>query len=376
VRIVVAPDKFKGSLTAREAGNAMARGLARAFPGASIDVVPVADGGDGTAQALVDALGGSFVESTVRGPDGKDVDAAYGALPDGRAVIELARASGLALVAPGENDALLASTYGTGQLISAALAGGCTRLILAIGGSATTDGGAGALAALGARFLDARGAEIGPGGESLAQLDTIETRELDQSLKGVEILIASDVDNPLLGRRGTAAVFAPQKGASPADVATLERSLTQFADVVERHIGVRMRDVPGAGAAGGIGFGFLALAGARLQPGAELVLDTINFTGRIAGADLVFTGEGRIDRQTLAGKAPYAVARAAGKRHIPVAAIAGSIDCSAADLAELGFATAISIVAGPITLDEAVVRAAPLTEDATERLGRAIALTL
>ncbi len=376
MRIVVAPDKFKGSLTAREAGNAMARGLARAFPGASIDVVPVADGGDGTAQALVDALGGSFVESTVRGPDGKDVDAAYGALPDGRAVIELARASGLALVAPGENDALLASTYGTGQLISAALAGGCTRLILAIGGSATTDGGAGALAALGARFLDARGAEIGPGGESLAQLDTIETRELDQSLKGVEILIASDVDNPLLGRRGTAAVFAPQKGASPADVATLERSLTQFADVVERHIGVRMRDVPGAGAAGGIGFGFLALAGARLQPGAELVLDTINFTGRIAGADLVFTGEGRIDRQTLAGKAPYAVARAAGKRHIPVAAIAGSIDCSAADLAELGFATAISIVAGPITLDEAVVRAAPLTEDATERLGRAIALTL
>jgi glycerate kinase len=376
VRIVVAPDKFKGSLTAREAGNAMARGLARAFPGAIIDVVPVADGGDGTAQALVDALSGTFVESTVRGPDGNDVRAAYGSLPDGRAVIELARASGLALVAPGQNDALHASTFGTGQLLAAAIAGGSTRVILAIGGSATSDGGAGALQALGARLLGASSKEIGPGGAALATLETVETAALDRSLKGVEILIASDVDNPLLGRRGTAAVFAPQTGASPADVATLERALSHYADVVERHVGVRMRDVPGAGAAGGIGFGFLALAGARLQPGAELVLDTINFASRLAGADLVITGEGRIDRQTLAGKAPYAVARAAAKRHIPAAAIAGSLDCSAADLAELGLVTAISLVAGPVTLAEAVVRAAPLTEDAAERLGRAIALTL
>ncbi|HLJ83131.1 MAG TPA: glycerate kinase [Candidatus Eremiobacteraceae bacterium] len=376
MRIVIAPDKFKGSLTAREAGNAMARGLARAFPGATIDVVPVADGGDGTAQALVDALGGNFVESTVRGPDGKDVRAAYGALPDGRAVVELARASGLALVAQGKNDALQASTFGTGQLIAAALEGGCKRLILAIGGSATTDGGAGALAALGARFLDASGKEIGSGGAALTKLETIQTTELDQRLKDVEILIASDVDNPLLGRRGAAAVFAPQKGASPADVAALEGALTKFADVVERHTGARMRDVPGAGAAGGIGFGFLALAGARLQPGADLVLDAINFAGRVAGADLVITGEGRIDRQTLEGKAPYAVARAAGKRHIPAVAIAGSLDCSAADLAELGLATAMSIVVAPITLEEALVRAAPLAEDAAERLGRAIALTL
>jgi glycerate kinase len=376
LRIVVAPDKFKGSLTAREAGNAMARGLARAFPGATIDVVPVADGGDGTAQALVDALGGTFVESTVRGPDGKDIRAAYGKLPDGRAVIELARASGLELVAEGKNDALRATTFGTGQLIAAALTAGSTRLILAIGGSATTDGGAGALAALGAHFLDAHRAEIGPGGAALAALETIDTTELDKRLTGVEILIASDVDNPLLGRRGTAAVFAPQKGASPPDVATLEHALTQFADVVERHIGAKMRDVPGAGAAGGIGFGFLALAGARLQPGAELVLDAINFSGRLAGADLVITGEGRIDRQTLAGKAPYAVARAAGKRHIPVAAVAGSLDCTASDLAELGLATAMSTVPGPMTLDDAVMRAAPLAEDAAERLGRAIALTL
>ncbi len=376
MRIVVAPDKFKGSLTAREAGSAMARGLARAFPGAIIDVVPVADGGDGTAQALVDALGGKFVEATVHGPDWQPVGAAYGALPEGRAVIELARASGLALMPSGRNDALRATTYGTGQLIAAAIAAGNTRVILAIGGSATTDGGSGALAALGARFLDAGGTEIQRGGEALAELQTVDTRALDERLKGVEIVIASDVDNPLCGRRGTAAIFAPQKGASPADVSTLERAMSHYADVIERHAGAKMRDVPGAGAAGGVGFGFVALAGARLQPGAELVLDAVGFSNRLAGADLVVTGEGRIDRQTLAGKAPYAVARAAAKRHIPAVAVAGSIDCAATDLAELGFASAMSIVRSPITLEDAIASAAPLTEDAAERLGRAIALTL
>lgn len=376
MRIVVAPDKFKGSLTAREAGVAMSRGLARAFPGAVIDVIPVADGGDGTAQALVDALGGTFEQADVIGPDGAQVRAAYGALPDGRAVIELARASGLAMVPAGGNDALRATTFGTGQLIDAAIQRGSRRLILAIGGSATTDGGAGALTALGARFLTSGGTAIERGGAGLAELQSIDVRELRKRLDGVEIVIACDVDNPLCGRRGAAAVFGPQKGASPDDIGALDRALSHYADVVERDVGAKLRDVPGAGAAGGIAFGFMALAGARLQAGADLVLDAVGLAAKIQGADLVVTGEGRIDRQTLSGKAPYAVARAAAKRRIPAVAIAGALDCSAADLAELGLASAVSIVRSPLTLEEAKMQAAALTEDAAERLGRAIALDL
>ena len=353
----------------------MARGLARAFTRAKIEVVPVADGGDGTAEVMADALGGKVVTCDVQGPDGAPVAATYASLPQGRAVIELARASGLALV-PGKNDPLTASSFGTGQLIGDALAAGAKNIILAIGGSATNDGGAGALTALGATFSDAAGNALAPGGAALAGLDTLDIGRLTSTLRGVSLEIASDVANPLCGPNGATAVYGPQKGASPSDVRILDAALSHYADVVERSIGARLRDVPGAGAAGGVGFGFLALAGARLRPGAELIFEALAFDKRIEGADLIVTGEGKLDRQTLSGKAPFAVAQA-GRRHgIPVVAIVGSLICTAGDLEELGLKTAVSILREPMTLEEASRGAEPLIEDVAERLGRALALDL
>jgi glycerate kinase len=372
VRIVIAPDKFKGSMTARAAGDAIARGMARAFPNAELDVVPVADGGDGTAEVLVDALGGKLVARDVMGPDGATVAATYGALPDARAVIELARASGLALIAPGQNNPLTATTYGTGQLIAAAVDAGAKSIILAIGGSATNDGGTGALAALGARFLNADGMQLAAGGAALAKLAGIELDPLVARLRGISIDIACDVANPLCGPNGASAIYGPQKGAGPQEVRLLDSALSQFADVAERLIGARLRDVPGAGAAGGAGFGFMALAGARLRPGAELILEALAFDRRLEGADLIVTGEGRLDKQTLAGKAPFAVARAGRRRGIPVVAVAGSLGCSADVLEEIGLSSAVSIISEPMTLAEATLRAAPLTEDAAERLARSM----
>jgi glycerate kinase len=325
---------------------------------------------------LVDALGGTLVTCEVQGPSGASVAATYGSLPDARAVIELARASGLALVAPGKNDSLTASTYGTGQLIAAALAAGAKSVILAIGGSATNDGGAGALAELGATFSDAAGKPLAPGGAALADLASIDIAPIAARLRGIAFDIACDVANPLCGPNGASAVYGPQKGASPQDVRLLDGALAHFADVVERAIGARLRDVPGAGAAGGVGFGFMALAGARLRPGADLILDALSFESRLEGADLLVTGEGRLDRQTLAGKAPYAVAKAGRGRGIPVVAVVGSLGCAAADLEELGLMSAVGILKEPMTLEEAMSRAAALTEDAAERLGRAIALRL
>ena len=359
MRIVVAPDKFKGSLTARAAGEAIARGLARAFLGAKIDVVPVADGGDGTADVLVHALGGKLVTAEVMGPDGVTVAATYGSLPEARAVIELASASGLALIAPGKNDPLTATTYGTGQLIADAIDAGAKKIILAIGGSATNDGGSGALAALGARFTDAAGKPLAPGGAALADLAGIDTHPLAARLRGISIDIASDVANPLCGPNGASAIYGPQKGASPQEVQHLDAALAHYADIVERSIGTRVRDVPGAGAAGGVGFGFMALAGARLRPGADLIFEALAFDHRLEGADLVVTGEGRIDKQTLAGKAPYAVAQAGRRRGIPVVAVAGSLGCTSDVLEEIGLSSAVCILNEPMTIAEATLRAAP-----------------
>lgn len=350
----------------------MARGLARAFPDAAFEVLPVADGGDGTADVLVDALGGTLVKCEVTGPDGASVSATYGSLPEARAVIELARASGLALIASGENDPLTATTYGTGQLIGAAIDAGTKSIILAIGGSATNDGGTGALAALGARFTDAAGKTLAPGGAALATLASIDIAPLAARLRGVSLDIACDVANPLCGPNGASAIYGPQKGAGPQEVRLLDGALAHFADIVEESIGARLRDVPGAGAAGGAGFGFMALAGARLRPGADLILEALAFERRLDGADLIVTGEGRLDKQTLSGKAPFAVAQAGRRRGIPVVAVVGSLGCTADVLEEIGLSSAVSIINEPMTLAEATLRAAPLTEDAAERLGRAL----
>lgn len=370
MRILVAPDKFKGSMTGREAGDAMRAGLLRVWPSAQIDVVPVADGGDGTATALLDAVGGRRIERSVQRPDGKPVNASFVLLSDGETgVVELAAASGLALMPSGSNDPITATTFGTGELIAAALDAGAHRVILAIGGSATNDAGAGALSALGVRFLDASGSELPRGGAALARLDSIDDSALSKRLNGASIEIACDVDNPLVGPNGASAIYGPQKGASPEDVRVLDAALTHFADIVAKKTGADVRNVPGGGAAGGIAGGFLALAGAKLDHGADLVFELVGFDNRLEGASLVVTGEGRLDRQTLAGKAPFAVAKAAHERSIPVAAVAGTVDLRGDDLEKLYLLAAEPLVTGKPSEDD-MRRARELTTDAAERLAR------
>lgn len=370
MRILVAPDKFKGSMTGREAGDAMRAGLLRVWPSAQIDVVPVADGGDGTATALLDAVGGRRIERSVQRPDGKPVNASFVLLSDGETgVVELAAASGLALMPSGSNDPMTATTFGTGELIAAALDAGAHRVILAIGGSATNDAGAGALSALGVRFLDASGSELPRGGAALARLDSIDDSALPKRLYGASIEIACDVDNPLVGPNGASVIYGPQKGASPEDVRVLDAALTHFADIVAKKTGADVRNVPGAGAAGGIAGGFLALAGAKLDHGADLVFELVGFDNRLEGASLVVTGEGRLDRQTLAGKAPFAVAKAAHERRIPVAAVAGTVDLRGDDLEKLYLLAAEPLVTGKPSEDD-MRRARELTTDAAERLAR------
>ncbi len=355
----------------------MALGLARALPDAQLSIVPVADGGDGTAETIVQTLGGDMRTATVRGPDGKPVQARFGmvGLAD-LAVVELAQASGLALIPAGHNDPLTATTYGTGELIAAAIDAGARRIILAIGGSATNDAGTGALSALGARFLDDAAQPLPAGGAALARLARIDVSALEQRLAGVSIEIASDVRNPLCGPAGASAVYGPQKGASPEDVRLLDAALRHFADIAASTVGADVRDVPGAGAAGGAGAGFLALAHATLRPGAQLVLEILDFARHLEGVALVVTGEGKLDRQTLAGKAPYAVAQAAKDKGIPAIAIAGSVAVSAQDLEQASIVLALPICPGPMTADEAMQRAAELVADTAERLGRALALRL
>ena len=352
----------------------MQTGFRRVFPDATYRLVPVADGGDGTLEALVDALHGRAIDVEVTGPDGRRLRAAYGLLGDGKtAIVEMARASGLALMPAGTNDPMTATSKGTGELIAAALDAGARRILVAIGGSATNDAGTGALAALGARFLDASGNELPPGGAALSGLSRIETRELDERLNGVTLEIASDVRNPLCGPNGASAVYGPQKGASPEDVRQLDAALAHFADVAAQTTGADMRQIPGAGAAGGFGGGFLALAHAVLRPGAELVLDVVDFQRQLEGADLVVTGEGRLDRQTLNGKAPYAVAAAARAQHIPVVAIAGAVDLPESELEASGIRKVIAAAPPGMPEDLAMGHAAELTERAAAGLASLIA---
>src|ERR1022692_113272 len=342
MRIMVAPDKFKGSATAAEVARAIAAGL-RAGRG-DLDVVelPVADGGDGTVAAAVGA-GFSPVQVRAAGPTGAPVQATF-AVRGSTAVIELAEVVGLRQLPGGELAPLTASTYGLGQVIAAALDAGVGTIVLGIGGSASTDGGAGMLQALGALLTDGQGRSLGPGGAALSELARIELAGLDRRLADVRFLVASDVDNPLLGRSGAAAVFSPQKGASPAQAALLERALARWAELTASATKLDLAAAPGVGAAGGAGFAALAYLGAELLPGIELVLELIGFDAALTGAGLVITGEGRLDAQSLSGKAPVGVARAAARHGIPVAAVAGQVLLTDAELAAAGFAAAFSLV--------------------------------
>jgi glycerate kinase len=328
VRVLVAPDKFRGTLTASEVARAIARGWRRARPRDHVEEVPLADGGEGTLDALVDALGGERLTVSVTGPVGDPVAAEYGVAEaaDGTgrsAIVEMARASGLQLVPAARRDPTVTTTRGTGQLILAACSRRPGTVIVCIGGSATNDGGAGMAQALGVRLLDAAGGELGPGGAALASLDRIDAGGLDDGVRGRRFVVATDVDNPLVGPEGASAVYGPQKGATPADVALLDAGLERYADVIRRDLGVDVRDRPGAGAAGGLGAGLMAFLGAEVRPGVEVVMEAVGFARRLARADLVITGEGKLDRQSLHGKTPAGVLAAARSSGTPVLIVCG-----------------------------------------------------
>jgi len=355
MRVVCAPDSFKESMTALVAAEAMAEGVRRVVPGADCVVVPMADGGEGTVEALQDALGGSPVSVGVHDALGRPATAAYTYVQERRlAVIELAAASGLELIDVADRDVLRASTFGSGELIRDALDRGARRFIVGIGGSATNDAGAGLFAALGVRFLDASGAELPAGGAALARLTSVDLSGLDPRIAEAEFEVAVDVDNPLLGARGASRVFGPQKGATEADVAFLDRALGQWADVVEPAVGRAVRDLPGAGAGGGVGAGFAALTRATLRPGVQIVIDAVRLGELVTGADLVLTGEGRIDVQTLSGKTPWGVAQVAIEAGVPVVVLGGSVAPEARALLDRGVTALLSITRGATTLPAAL----------------------
>jgi glycerate kinase len=373
MRIVVAPDSFKGSLTAAEAGAAMARGVRTAVPDAHVIEVPMADGGEGTVDALVAGTGGRIITCTVTGPLGTSVESRFGLLGDGEtAAIEMAAASGLLLVPRDQRDPRLTTTYGTGELIRKALDLGVKRIVCGIGGSATNDGGAGMIMALGARLLKADGTPIGFGGAALLDLDSIDTSGLDPRLADTELLVACDVDNPLCGPRGASAIYGPQKGATPEIVTLLDGALGHMADIMARDLGRDTRHTPGAGAAGGLGNGLLGFLGASLRPGIEVVMEAVRLDDLLNGVSLVVTGEGRTDGQTLAGKVPMGVARRAALQGIPAIVVSGAVTPDADALLEHNIAALLSICDEPMILDEAMAHAAELLERATARALRLV----
>ncbi len=371
MKIVVAPNALKGSLDAAEAAEAMCLGISRALPDAEIQTIPVADGGDGLIKALAAPLAAERINHTVTGPLGTPTKAVFLYAAERRlAIIEMAQASGLALLEPAQLDALSASSIGTGQLIGAALDRGCKHIVLGIGGSATTDGATGLATALGIHFENEKGERISTSGANLHHIQHIDFSELDNRLLDVRLEVACDVDNLLLGDQGAAHVYAPQKGASPDEVHQLEDGLRHLSGLLEKHTGRDISSLPGGGAAGGAGAGLVALFGATLKPGAQLVLELLEVEQAIEQADLVLTCEGQLDYQTRFGKAPAAVASLAQKYRVPCIAIAGSLDESAYRLHDAGFDALFSLCPGPVSLQQAVENAARYLAQTTEQVIR------
>lgn len=352
MKIVIASDSFKGSLSSAEVAGAVAESIRSVNPSVEVVCASVADGGEGTVDSLLASCGGEKVTITVSDPLLRPIQASYGLLPNGTAMIEMSSASGLPLLAPGERNPVLTSTRGTGELVADALSRGCTRILMGIGGSATNDAGTGMLTALGYRFLDADGNPLPGIGASLGSIVSVDDSAVPDEVRNAEFRIACDVDSPFCGPRGAACVFARQKGADDAMIDTLDRGLSSFAEKIAC-IGVDVREVPGAGAAGGLGGACLAFLNARLVPGVEMVLDAIGFDALLEGADLVITGEGRMDSQTLAGKTPCGIMKHAVRRGIPVAAICGS--CMDRDLLlSAGFASISEVTPEGMPLEEAM----------------------
>ena len=372
MRIVVAPDKLKGSLNAVRAAHAIARGVEAALPDALIDEVPMADGGEGTVEALVAATGGTFRTARVAGPLGDPIDARFGLSGDvGTAFVEMAAASGLILLPERRRDPSRTTTRGTGELVRAAIDAGVDRIVVGIGGSATNDGGAGMAQALGIRLLDAQGRDLEPGGGPLETLDRIDASGRDPRLESVRIAVACDVRNPLCGPSGASAIYGPQKGADPALVGRLDRNLGRLAAIIRRDLGVDVLEVPGAGAAGGLGAGLVAFAGGILEPGVDLVIRAVGLDDRLQTADLCLTAEGALDAQTAHGKTVAGVARAAQNQGCPVIALAGSITPDARLVLDAGVSAYFGICPGPITLGQAIADAESLIEAAAEQVIRA-----
>ena len=353
MKIVIAPDSFKESLTALEVADAIEMGFKKFYPYVDYVKIPMADGGEGTVQSLVDALKGKVVERSVTAPLGNKIQAFFGISGDNQtAVIEMAAASGLHLVSPAQRNPLKTTSFGTGELIKAALDLGVKKIILGIGGSATNDAGAGMLQALGVQLLNANNQQIGLGGENLSLISKIDLSKLDSRLQQVEILVACDVDNPLCGEKGASAVFGPQKGATPEIVQQLDRALFHFSDIVQQDLDLNIRDQAGAGAAGGMGGGLLLLPNVQLKAGVQIIIDAVNLNEQIKGADLVITGEGRMDSQTVHGKTPIGVAKAAKLFNKPVIAIVGSLKDDYEVVYEHGIDAVFPIIRQLKSLDE------------------------
>ena len=367
MKVVIAPQTFKGSISALEVARAMREGVGRVLKDAETVLVPVADGGDGTLETLVEGSGGEIRDLEVTGPLGERIVAQWGALGDGEtAVIEMARTSGLALVPVGKGDPLVTTTYGLGEAIGHALGEGFRKFIIGIGGSATNDGGAGMAQALGVRLLDGDGRELPFGGAALARLSQIDPSGLNKHARESQFLVAIDVSNPLTGPEGASAIYGPQKGATPEMVVQLDAALEHFASVVKRDLGADIKDFPGAGAAGGLGGGLVAFLKGEPRTGVDIVLEAVGLDKHLEGADLAITGEGCMDYQTVYSKAPIGVAARARARGVPVIAISGSLGRGYGDVHDHGIEAAAAIAAGPITLEESFEEAAELVARATE----------
>lgn len=371
MKILIAPQAFKGSISALDAATAMSEGVRRIAPDAEVVTVPVADGGDGTLETLIEGSEGRIHRIEVTGPLGERRPAEWGAMGDGViAVIEMARTSGLALVPDEKRNPLITTTYGLGEAMRQAVEAGYRRFIIGIGGSATNDAGAGMAQALGIRLLDSAGSDLAFGGAALADLHRIDMSGLDSGIAECEFLVACDVNNPLTGPTGASAIYGPQKGATAEMIDELDAALTHFAEVVRRDIGVEISGVPGSGAAGGLGGGLIAFVNGQLRAGVDIVLDTVRLDDYLSGCDLVITGEGSMDHSTIYNKAPVGVAERAKMQGIPVVGISGSLGAGYQDVHEHGIDALAAITPGPMTLGEASTRASELITDATEQVMR------
>jgi glycerate kinase len=371
MKIVIAPDSFKGSLSAFEVAKSIQRGIKNVDETIETIIVPLADGGEGTVQSLIDASGGKIVEITVHDPLFREIRSFYGIMGDGKtAVIEMAAASGLPLLKLNERNPLKATSYGTGELIKDALDKGCRSFIIGLGGSATNDGGCGMAQALGVRFFDHKGNEVGMGGGELSNIDSIDLSGLDSRIKDAQFLAACDVDNPLCGVNGASEVYGRQKGASDEDVAILDKGLHHFGQMVKQQLNLDIQDVAGAGAAGGMGAGVMIFLQAKLRRGVEIVSEATLLQEKLEGANLVISGEGRIDFQTAFGKTLYGVAQIAAKKNIPLIVLAGSLGEGYKTLYNKGFASIFSIIDKPMSLEDAMANAPVLLENAAENVVR------